>query len=138
MMDTKFNTDLFKLLVLPGMRMIGAVYKLADEGEKQKIEGCIRRNYRTFCTFPWTTPNDLVDLLLGNVAESLKRMAETVDYKLTCRSNRTYPDRQFLNDKKVRSEIKDSPRIATRLIKTMYGCKCLLHNKPLNRSHLAE
>ncbi len=66
-LDTRFNTDLFKMLVVPNVRMLGTVYRLADDNGKEKVENWVKRCYRTFCVLPWTSPNELVALLLGDV-----------------------------------------------------------------------
>ncbi len=60
-------------------------------------------------------------------------LAATTDYKSACRLGRTLPDRRHLATLKVRAEVKEVPRIATRLIKLMYGSKCVQHNHTLNR-----
>jgi hypothetical protein len=44
----------------------------------------------------------------------------------------------YLKSIKVRVEVKQVPRILTRLIRAMYGRKCMLHSHVMNREHLAE
>lgn len=97
---------MYKMLVLPAVRMLGSVYDLVDGNEKTTVERSVRRWYRSFCTLPWTTPNDLVDLLLGNVRDILNGLHATTAYKSVCRSNRTLPDKDYLASFKVRSEIR--------------------------------
>jgi hypothetical protein len=110
------------MLVMPGIRMLGTMYKLAEAKDKELIEKNIRKNFRTFCTLPWTSPNELVDLLLGDIKVNLEGLATITDYKSACRLNHTVPNRDFTRS--VKAEVRDIPRIATRLIKLMYGNKC--------------
>ena len=82
---------------------------------------------------PWTCPDELVNMLIGDVAVSLGNLAKAVEHKLTCRQNRTYPDFNYLIGLKVKSTIKYAPKISSELIKITYGRKCKQHNHTMNR-----
>ena len=64
-LDIKFNVNLFKMLVLPSVRLLGCVYKHTGKKGKKKIETHVRRRLRGFCVLPWTCPNELINCLIG-------------------------------------------------------------------------
>ena len=139
-LDLRFNTSLFKSLVLPNIRMIGVVYtQLTKNGDKEKVERQFRKSYRSFCCLPWTSPNELVEKMIGQVATVLESMAKVVEHKSNCRHRAIPIDLNLIRFWKSRNlTVKFVPRKITTLLKEMYGRKCKTHNATMNRQHLRE
>jgi len=36
-LDWKFNTNIFKTMLLPNIRLLGTIYKISNDNEKRKI-----------------------------------------------------------------------------------------------------
>jgi hypothetical protein len=100
-MDTRFNVGLFRMLVLPNVRMLGEIYRIATATKQEKIVRRVNRHFRTFCLLPWTCPNELVELLIGRVDDHLRSLALAVDHKLICRRTGNTPDKLYLKSIKV-------------------------------------
>lgn len=137
-LDLRFNVSLFKMLIMPGIRLLGCVYKDTSITEQKKIEINMRRRVRSFCLLPWTSPNELTEVLVGDTAKIMDGLAKAVDYKRRCRQIGCLPRKEDMRVLKqpIRSHI---PRRLTRLVQMMYGSKCKHHpSDVLNRHHLRE
>jgi hypothetical protein len=138
LLDLRLNVNLFRTIILPGMRMLGSIHRLGKPKIKDKIEKDVRRRLRMFAMLPWTSPNELVGMLIGDTSELLGCMARAVDHKSDCRRAGLKPDWLYLKRQHPSIlRLKHVPRRITRLLQIMYGKKCQLHGHPLNRLHLA-
>jgi hypothetical protein len=70
-MDTRFNVSLFRMLILPNIRMLGEVYRISEDSHKRKVISKLNRHFRSFCMLPWTCPDELVHLLIGDFGAHL-------------------------------------------------------------------
>jgi hypothetical protein len=118
-LDLAFNVGLFKRLVTPNIRMIGVVYVKAKTAEREKTEIQFRKTFRSFCCLPWTSPNELVTKLIGDVATVLEGMSKVVEHKSQCRRLGIPKDYNLINWWKSQSKplIKSIPRKITLLLR---------------------
>jgi hypothetical protein len=75
-------------------------------------------------------------MLIGDTNKMLSGIAMSAVHKSNCRRNGLPLDKAILFSNKI--SLKHIPRKLTRLIKAMWGTRCLDHNKPLTRTHLRE
>jgi hypothetical protein len=119
--------------------MLGTIHRLSGSADKLRIEVDIRKRLRMFCVLPWTCPNELTALLIGDSSAILDRLARVVEHKSNCRRAGFLPDWQYIQDMRIPClKLHKVPRRLTRLIQLMYGQKCWEHSRPMNRAHLAE
>lgn len=138
-LDMRFNVNLFKMLVMPGVRLLGSIHRHTSTTGKNKIEVHVRKRLRSFCLLPWSCPNEFVEVLIGNTKMLLDGLARAVDHKANCRRAGMIPNSDYLNDLKLPKIHAYIPRRLTRLMQMMYGNLCKDHpTKPLNRGHLSE
>jgi hypothetical protein len=123
-LDLQFNSNMFKLLLLPNIRMLGTIYRVCDTREKERVDIGVRKKFRMFCLLPWTAPNELVANLIGEVAKVMEGLAEAVEHKTICRRIGVRPNRDYILSLKTVIAVKHIPKQITRLIKLMYGEKC--------------
>jgi hypothetical protein len=138
-LDLRFNARMFQTTIMPNMRMIGVIYTEANKGDKEKVEKQFRKCFRSFCCLPWTSPNELIAKLIGDVAVVLVGMAKVVEHKSNCRRlgiRKNYD--LILWWKSQTTYAKFVPKKITELFREMYGRKCRVHSKTMNRTHLRE
>lgn len=95
-LDMRFNVNLFKMLILPSVRLLGNVHRHANIKEKEKVEIHVRKRLRAFCLLPWTCPNEFVEMLIGSTQKVLNGLARATDHKINCRRAGMVPDRYYL------------------------------------------
>jgi hypothetical protein len=134
-LDLRFSANLFQML-LPAVRMLGTLHQQLP-GEQGRIEVEVRRQFRTFCLLPWTCPNELVAIFLGDTGDLLRGIARSAEHKSTCRRNGVPLGRTLLRPTPS-ILVRNVPRKLARLIKAMWGAKCADHGKTLTRTHLHE
>lgn len=136
-LDLRFATNLFRLLLMPAIRMLASVHQQLPL-DREAVEKDVRRQFRTFCLLPWTSPNELVELLLGNVGVLLQGVAASADHRSLCRRNGLPLDRQLLRSLRVSPVARHVPRKLARLVKVMWGGCCEEHNETMTRTHLHD
>ncbi len=105
--------------------MLGTIHRISTPADKRIIEVDLRKRLRMFCVLPWTCPNELTALLIGDSTTILDRLARVVEHKANCRRTGQRPDWRYLQDLKADSlKLRQTPRRLTRLIQLMYGQKC--------------
>ena len=87
---------------------------------------------------PWTCPNELVALLIGDVGKLLQGVAASADHRSNCRRNGLSINSQLLQSIRITPLAKTIPRKLSRLIKAMWGRKCQEHNQTMTRTYLRQ
>lgn len=122
-LDLRFSTNLFQMLVIPAIRMVATVYQQLPE-EQNKIEVEVRRQFRSFCLLPWTCPNELVAMLMGDAGQLLRGVARSADHKSICRRNGIPLDKVLLKSARSYPLMHCIPKKLIILIKVMWGSQC--------------
>ena len=127
-MDLRFNKNLFNLLIMPNVRMIGSVYQEGSQREREKVQACFKKMFRSFCLLPWSTPHLTLEKIIGNVDDILINLSRAVDHKSISRHCRVGRDAGYLYHLKGKQQTRFLPPQLTKLLRVMYGRKCNEHD----------
>lgn len=73
--------------------MFGGVAKFLSPNEHNKIACKYRTLFKSFCFFPFKTPNYIVNLIAGNMSDMLYAYENVVEYKNECHRRRITTDK---------------------------------------------
>ena len=76
--DLKTCLNLFKVLILPRMRMVCCYFDLVTDKQRQDIISFIRKTFKRFCCLPRTCSNEVVDAMLGDLSNCINRLTVIV------------------------------------------------------------
>jgi hypothetical protein len=134
----RYNLSLFCALVLPLYRQAYALYDCSSATDQDAFRRAIRKQARAFLALPPTTPNRLVEGMLGDLGPSALAVCRACDSLLESRNARRPPDRQLLFALKEGPRTRTLPDSFASALRLTYGRRCAQHGVPLLVSHLIE
>ena len=72
--SAKFNNNMFKILIVPQYRLIGALWEIISAAERARVETSLRVRFKQFMLLPKSTPNDVVHMMTGSMENLVRKM----------------------------------------------------------------
>lgn len=132
----RFNVSLFRTLALPLYRLAYPLYDLAYSDDQDAFRVSIRKKTRAFLAIPPTTPNRIVEGLLGDLGPMAMGVSEATDSLLDSKKCRMLPDLRLLRILSEPTRTKLLPDCTLLALRITYGKKCTLCQTPLLVSHM--
>lgn len=80
--NLRVNINLFKLLIMPYVKMSAINVTLGNSTDRMMLLREVRKWMKYFCILPKTTPNKIVKQLFGDVGIYLDQVLDTANKKL--------------------------------------------------------
>lgn len=135
----KANINLFRVLIVPNIRMVAACYDFQPQHTQDTIQRTIRVELKKFCLLPQGMENELVEAIFGNIHDSLNTIASNSQLKLYLRMNGIITDAKRIVSPASKVKIALPPKL-NKIIRRIYSYKtCPVHGEAtLCKRHLAE
>lgn len=121
---------------MPHFRLCYPLYDLASSSDQDLLRKAVRRHARAFLGLPRTTPNRIIEGMLGDLGPLALGVCRTADELLDARTARKPPDYKLLKSLAQPPELKLIPDSLFSALKLTYGRLCGTHGVPLRVSHL--
>jgi hypothetical protein len=135
---TRFNVGLYRTLVMPLFRLVFPLYGLVPTDAQSDFRVTIRRSFRCFMRLPATTPNRILEDMLGDLGPLAEGVGLACDAGEIARREKRPTSKDLLLSLKEQPRIKLLPRSLLPALRLTYGRMCIEHEKPLRVSHLIE
>jgi hypothetical protein len=120
----RFNVSLYRTLALPLYRLAFPLYDLAYSDDQDAFRVSIRKQARSFLAIPPTTPNRIVEGLLGDLGPMAMGVCEAADSLLDSRTSRSPPNFRLLRTLAEPARTRYLPDCTLLTLRTTYGRKC--------------
>ena len=83
--DLRLNSNLYKIFILPLIRMSFGVVNHLSNNETRRFITFIKKSVKKFSYLPMNTPNRILDKIFGNIADKIMKLNEESKRKLKIR-----------------------------------------------------